>query len=111
MLHLMGRNPAFDILMANINEWVFMTLASDERFQGMKNQAKSYIALRDAYDKPFVVIFGERGVIPPDQNNWQWQVIAEARAELIQAGMATFPTFRRAAKALSKVQEYYAGLV
>jgi acyl-CoA synthetase (NDP forming) len=110
MLHLMGQHPDFDILMANVNEWVFMTLASDERFQGLKNQANNYILLRDSYKKPFVVIFGERGVIPPDQNNWQWQVIAEARAELLQAGMATFPTFRRAAKALYKAQEYYSCL-
>jgi acyl-CoA synthetase (NDP forming) len=111
MLHFMGRHPAFDILMANMNEWVVITLASDERFQGMKNQTKGYILLRDTYAKPFVVIFGERGVVPADQNSWHWKVISEARTELIRAGMATFPTFRRAAKALNKAREYYAGLV
>ena len=110
MLHLMGQHPAFDILMANVNEWVFMTLASDERFQGMKSQVKNHISLRDTYPKPFVVIFGERGVITKENDDWHWKVIAEARAELIQAGMAIFPTFRRAATALRKVQEYYAGL-
>jgi len=110
MLHLMGKHPAFDILMANVNEWVFMTLASDERFLGMKNQVKNHISLRDTYPKPFVVIFGERGVITGEQDNWRWKVIAEAREELIGAGMATFPTFRRAAIAVRKVQEYFAGL-
>ena len=109
MLHLMGQHPDFDILMANINEWVMMTLASDERFLGLKSQVKSHIELRDTYPKPYVVIFGERGVITGDQDDWHWKIIAEARAELIQAGMATFPTFRRAAKTLRKVQEYYAG--
>ncbi len=96
--------------MANINEWVMITLASDERFLGLKSQVKSHIELRDTYPKPYVVIFGERGVITGDQDDWHWKVIAEARAELIRAGMATFPTFRRAAKTLRKVQEYYAGL-
>jgi acyl-CoA synthetase (NDP forming) len=110
MLHLMGQHPAFDILMANVNEWVFMTLASDERFLSMKSQVINHISLRDTYSKPFVVIFGERGVITGDHNDWHWKVIAEARAELIQAGMATFPTFRRAAKALRKAWEYYTGL-
>lgn len=110
MLHLMAQHPDFDILMANINEWVIMTLASDERFQGIKSQIKSHITLRDTYPKPYVVIFGERGVITGDQADWHWNLIAESRAELIQAGMATFPTFRRAARALRKVQEYYAGL-
>ncbi len=109
MLHLMGRHPSFDILMANVNEWVFMTLASDERFMGMKTQVKSHISLRDTYPKPFVVIFGERGVITAEHEDWHWKVIAEARAELIKAGMAIFPTFRRAATALRKVQEYYFG--
>jgi acyl-CoA synthetase (NDP forming) len=110
MLHLMGKHPSFDILMANINEWVLITLASDERFQGLKGQIKSHINLRDTYPKPYVVIFGERGVITGDHNDWHWKTIAESRAELIQADMATFPTFRRAAKALRKMQEYYAGL-
>jgi len=64
MLHLMGQHPAFDILMANVNEWVFMTLASDERFLGMKSQVKNHISLRDTYPKPFVVIFGERESSP-----------------------------------------------
>jgi hypothetical protein len=96
--------------MANINEWVLITLASDERFMTMTNLVKNHIILRDTYPKPYVVIFGERGVIPGDHEDWHWKVIAQARAELIQAGMATFPTFRRAALALRKVQEYYAGL-
>jgi Acyl-CoA synthetase (NDP forming) len=111
MLHLMAQHPAFDVLFANVNEWVIITLASDERFLTLKDIVKNYIILRDSYPKPFAVIFGERGVITKENDDWHWKVIAESRAELIQAGMATFPTFRRAAIAIRKVQEYYARLV
>lgn len=108
MLHLMGRHPNFDILMANINEWVFITLASDERFPTLKEAAKNHIALRDAYPKPFVVIFGERGVISGGETDQHWKILAEVKRDLIGAGMALFPTFRRAARALNKVCTYYA---
>ncbi len=110
MLHLMAQHPAFDVLFANVNEWVIITLASDERFLTLKDIVKNHIILRDSYPKPFAVIFGERGVITKEYDDWHWKVIAESRAELIQAGMATFPTFRRAAKAIRKVQEYYTRL-
>lgn len=107
MLHLMGRHPNFDILMANINEWVLITLASDERFPLLKEGVKQHIQLRDTYPKPYVVIFGERGVMGGESADWHWDILAEAKTTLVQAGMATFPTFRRAAKALYKLYEYY----
>jgi acyl-CoA synthetase (NDP forming) len=107
MLHLMGRHPDFDILLANINEWVFITLASDERFPSLKEAVKNHIRLRDTYSKPYAVIFGERGVIGGEQADWHWKILAEAKEELTRAGLATFPTFRRAAKALNKVRAYY----
>jgi acyl-CoA synthetase (NDP forming) len=108
MLHLMGCHPDFDILLANFNEWVIMTLASNERFRGMMNQVENHIKVRNSHPKPFAVIFGERGVSADRYDDWHWKLIAEARGELIKAGVATYPTFRRAARALFKVREYYA---
>jgi len=109
MLHLMGKHPDFDLLMVNFNEWVIITLASDERFSSrIRDQVKDHIAIRDKYGKPFIVVIGERGVTADQYDDWHWKVIAEARGELIKAGMATYPTFTSAANAIHKVQAYYA---
>jgi acyl-CoA synthetase (NDP forming) len=107
LLHLMGQHPDFDILLVNFNEWVILTLASDERFKGLKTQAAHHIRLRNTYPKPFVVVIGERGSIADEYEDWHWQVIAEARQELIKAGMATYPAMTRAARAVRKMHEYY----
>ena len=40
-------------------------------------------------------------------DDWHFKIIAEARGELIKAGMALYPTFRRAATAIRKAREYY----
>jgi acyl-CoA synthetase (NDP forming) len=108
MLHLMGKHPDFDLLMVNFNEWVLITLALEERFsQRMEAQVKNHIEIRDKYGKPFVVVIGERGAAADPYDDRYGKVIAEARSELINAGMATYPTFTRAASAISKVQAYY----
>ena len=110
MLHLMGKHPDFDLLMVNFNEWVLITLASDDRFRGMINKVKNHIEIRDKYGKPFVVVMGEQGVTADQYDDWHWKVIAQARGELIKAGVAAYPTFTRAANAINKVRAYYSRL-
>jgi hypothetical protein len=84
------------------------TLATDDRFEtSMKVQPKGYVTVRDRYGKPFLVVMGERGVVASDYEDFHWKAIASAREELIKAGMPTYPTMERAAKAARKVFEYW----
>jgi len=116
MLHLMAQHPDFDLLIGNFNEWVMMTLSTDDRFAvTMKNQPKNYITIKERYGKPFLVVMGERGLtagqnaalLPID--DWHWKALGEARAELMAAGLPLYPSVERAARAARKVYEYYRG--
>ncbi len=108
MLHLMGKHKDFDLLIANLNEWVMITLADDARFKmSLKTQPQNYIHIRQKYGKPFLIVVGERGIMAEDYDDWHWKAIAGARSELIKGGMPIYPTVERAARSARKVLEYY----
>jgi acyl-CoA synthetase (NDP forming) len=114
MLHLMAKHPDFDLLIGNFNEWVMITLSTDDRFStSMKMQPKNYITIKERYGKPFLVVMGERGVVSSqytatlDADDWHWKAMAEARGELMAAGLPLYPTVERAARSARKVFEYY----
>jgi acyl-CoA synthetase (NDP forming) len=108
MLHLMAKHPDFDLLMVNINEWVMMTLSTDDRFKmAMPGQAKNYLSVKEKYGKPFLVVVGERGVTAEQYDDFHWKSIAEARSILINGGMPIYPTVEQAARAARKVIDYY----
>ena len=98
MLHLMAKHPDFDLLIGNFNEWVMMTLSTDDRFATtMKIQPKNYITIKERYGKPFLVVMGERGLtagqsatlLPMD--DWHWRALAEARRRADGGRSASLP--------------------
>ncbi len=110
MLHLMGKHPDFDLLMINFNEWVGITLSPEERLKNMPNAVKGYVTIKEKYGKPLLVVFGERGVVAEEYDDWKWKILAQARSELRKEGIPAFASFPRAAGAAKKLQQYYAGL-
>lgn len=108
MLHLMARHQDFDLLLVNFNEWVMITLSTDDRYAAaMKVQPGNYIALKERYGKPLLIVMGERGLTPEMHEDWHWKALAEARARLMAAGIPLYPTVERAAGAARKVLDYW----
>jgi len=108
MLHLMARHPDFDLLLVNFNEWVMITLSTDDRYAtAMKMQPGNYIALKERYGKPLLIVMGERGLTPEMYEDWHWKALAEARGKLMAAGIPLYPTIERAAGAARKVLDYW----
>jgi len=107
MLRLMGNHPDLDMLMVNIGEWVLYTLAHDERYANLGKLVKDHIAVRNECRKPFAIVFGEQNVAMDQYDDWHWKVLAGVREQLMNAGVAFYPTKTRTATALNKVYEYY----
>ncbi|MDP2919764.1 MAG: CoA-binding protein [Dehalococcoidia bacterium] len=108
MMHLMAKHPDFDLLIATINDWVMMTLSTDERFRlSVPAGAQAYLSVKERYTKPFLVAVGERGVTAEQYDDFHWKALAEARSILLKGGLPIYPTIERAARAARKVIDYY----
>ncbi len=105
MLQIMAKNPNFDLLIAIVRD------PSDRTPQGMT--AEKYL---DGYkldvrkQKPLLAVWVEKGignVGTNDADKWRWLLVGETRAKLIEAGVPFYPNIGRAAKAASKLIDYY----
>jgi acyl-CoA synthetase (NDP forming) len=109
VFHLMAKHPNFDLLIANLNEWVTITLSTDDRYRmAMQMQPGNYAKVKERYGKPMLLVVGERGIRAEDYDDWHWKALAEARSKLMAAGIPTYPTMERAALAARKVADFYA---
>lgn len=102
MLKIMAGNPNFDLL-------ITMTGAPWRRGQAAvsaKTHVEQFI-LNGDNRKPLLAVIAERGVGIDDYDNPSWRLTAEVRTELIAAGIPIYPSIERAARAASKVIDYY----
>ena len=108
MLRVMAQNENFDLLIANINEGVMVTLARPEgmvlRF---KDVVKNYARVREESPKPLLTVVGEKSPGIGDYDHWSSKLVSEVRTELIEAGIPFYPSMGRAARAARKVLDYY----
>jgi len=108
MLHMMAEHPDFDILIANMNEGVLITLATKERLEfSLKHEVENYREVKNRYSKPLLAVFGDKGPGINDYDEWTLNLFRETRTNLIDAGIPFYPTISRAAMAVSKVLAYY----
>lgn len=108
MLHLMAGNANFDLLIANVNEGVIVTLARPEGMTlRLKDVVKSYAGVREENPKPLLTVVEEKSLGVGDYDHWSSKLISEVRTELIEAGIPFYPSIKRAARAARKVLDYY----
>ncbi len=97
LLELMLDGDEYDVAIANIGEdWFLGRPDAGDRLRKANQRLLSLVAARR---KPIAVVFG------PTENTSEWQreVLDEARAELVAAGCAVFPTVERAAWTLAAI--------
>jgi acyl-CoA synthetase (NDP forming) len=105
MLEMMAANHNYDLLLANTTE---VPLASQEDTPARaENEVKEYIALKNKYPKPFLVVLGEKSLGIEDYDHWRWRLTGQMRTELIAAGIPVYPSVKRAARAARKLIDYY----
>ena len=108
MLQMMAKNDNFDLLIANMNEAVIISLAPKERLTfGLPRQVEGYIKVKEEYSKPLLTVVEEKGPGIGDYDDETWKLICEMRTKLITAGIPFYPTMGRAARAARKVLDYY----
>ncbi len=101
ILDLMNEDPTYDALIAILGEpWA---LGRPNAEQIVRRVAQRFIETARRARKPLAVV-----VNPPDyEQEWQWRLLREVRAQMVEAGLATFPSVERAIWALSVFLPYW----
>lgn len=108
MIEFMAKNPNFDLIIADLNEGQIVTQFTDERINlQLKHKIKSLIKIKGISSKPLLAVVGEQSLGRDDHDSWIWKLLSEARTELIRANIPIYPTMRQAARAVSKLIDYY----
>ena len=96
ILEMMAESPEYDLLIANVGEdWV---LGRPDGAGRLGRIAGRFAEIGKRSPKPIAYVIGPADA--PDEA--RWRAVEGARAQLVEAGLATFPTVERAAWALSR---------
>jgi acyl-CoA synthetase (NDP forming) len=101
VLEMMADHPSFDLLIANVGE--HFPLEHPDGIPRTRALVQAFIGTARRVRKPLAVVLGDTLALYP----WQREVMGELRQALAGAGVATFPTVRRAALALRHLITYY----
>jgi len=108
MLQMMAANDNFDLLIANVNEGVMVTLSRQEGMTlRLQNAVDGYMNIKKQSSKPLLTIVGEKSLGKGDLDHWSSELVSETRTRLIEAGIPFYPTIGRAANAAKKLLGYY----
>ena len=103
ILEMMAESPHFDLLVANVGEdWILGRPDAEERMRHLVGRLLE-VAGRTA--KPVAFVLGSAD--SPDEG--RRRIVEEARARLVDAGVAVYPSVERAAWALSRFAGHWAG--
>jgi acyl-CoA synthetase (NDP forming) len=101
ILEMMSESDDYDLLIANVGEdWV---LGRPDAAERLSHITKRFGEIGKGSAKPIVYVIGPADA--PDEP--RWRAVEGARAQLVEAGLATFPTVERAALALSRWVEHW----
>lgn len=96
VLEMMVASPAFDLLIASVSEdWV---LGRPDFHRRLSHIVARFVEIGQASAKPVAYVLGPAD--SPDEE--RWRAVEGARTQLVEAGLAVFPTVERAAWALER---------
>jgi len=101
LLQLMLQDPRFDALIADVTEHWWLTQVGGE--EGLRQVVRGYIKVGRGGPKPLAIILGSAH----SRDEGQRRAVEEAREELVEAGLAVYPTLERAVKALARFLQYH----
>ncbi len=97
----MAQAHEYDLLIGNVGEtWSMEGPADAER---LRTGTAGWVAAALGVSKPVAFVMGD--VVTGQR--WEDEALAAARQQIADAGIAVFPTVRRAARALSRLSAFY----
>ena len=101
ILERMATSASYDVLIGNIAEfWAMERPGGDDLFDFAVDD---FLKAAKSIDKPLVLVMGDA----VGEYAWQSEILSNARRRIVEAGLACFPTVRRAAIALRGITDYY----
>ncbi len=102
ILEMMAESDDYDLLVANVGEdWALGRPDAAERLAYL---TKRFAEIGTKSPKPIAYVIGPADA--PDEP--RWRAVEGARSQLVDAGLATFPTVERAAWALARWAAWWA---
>ena len=100
IFELIARNPLFDVLMADVGEWMPDIPEEIPRFHALLD---TYLDVARTSGKPMAIIIRSGDYF----EDWRWKLTMEGQARCTEAGFPVYPTIARAAQALSQFIRYH----
>jgi len=101
ILEMMAASPHFDVLIANVGEdWILGRPDAEER---LRHLVVRFLDVAQRTAKPLALVLGPA----ESPEEWRRRAVDEARARLVGAGLAVYPSVERAAWALSRFLGYW----
>jgi acyl-CoA synthetase (NDP forming) len=106
VLEWLSREDGFDIWVANLTQ--DDPLPEDIWENALAANFLNSVAAIKKNGKPVICVVetGEIGVT--EMKSWKWRAIAETRRQIVDQGIAVFPSAERAARAVRKLVDYWA---
>jgi acyl-CoA synthetase (NDP forming) len=105
VLELLSNEDGFDIWVANLTQ--DDPLPEDVWKQALApNFLNSVMAIKKK-GKPVICVIETGEIGPAEMESWKWRDIAETRRQIINQGLAVFPSPERAAKATRRLVNYW----
>jgi acyl-CoA synthetase (NDP forming) len=106
VLEWLSNEDGFDIWVANLTQ---DDPLPEDIWQNVlaPNFLNSVIGIKKN-GKPVVCVIETGEIGPAEMENWKWRAIAETRRQIVNQGIADFPSAERAARAIGRLVNYWA---
>jgi acyl-CoA synthetase (NDP forming) len=106
VLEWLSKEDGFDIWVANLTQ---DDPLPEDIWQNVlaPNFLNSVIGIKKN-GKPVVCVIETGEIGPAEMESWKWRAIAETRRQIVNQGIAVFPSAERAAKAIGRLANYWA---
>lgn len=106
VLEWLSKEDGFDIWVANLTQ---DDPLPEDIWQNVlaPNFLNSVIGIKKN-GKPVVCVIETGEIGPAEMESWKWRAIAETRRQIVNQGIAVFPSAERAARAIGRLANYWA---
>jgi acyl-CoA synthetase (NDP forming) len=106
VLELLSNEDGFDIWVANLTQ--DDPLPNDIWENVLAPNFLNSVTAIKKKGKPVICVIETGEIGPAEMEGWKWRAIAETRRQIVNQGLAVFPSAERAAKAIRRLVDYWA---
>jgi acyl-CoA synthetase (NDP forming) len=106
VLEWLSKEDGFDIWVANLTQ--DDPLPNDVWENVLAPNFLNSVTAIKKNGKPVVCVIETGEIGPAEMESWKWRAIAETRRQIVNQGIAVFPSAQRAAKAIGRLANYWA---